>query len=290
MIEKTINQDLSKSAIQYNQQNLEKINSICAPLKDYFGINYFGYWRVFNDGRYILVSNNRCFQEVIACYDFCFRSEYFSEMTQYLYKKELYKKMWPNNVKDGAIKILQENGLYNGFNIIREKEETIETYFFATDKARPLIKEFYLNNSAVLEEFISYFHKMGYDLCDPSDVRKQGISPYLRKTYPYIENIFEGVNLWEKKKLEFNLLINSKLQEEIKEVTRRNYLSPREFQCLTHISTGKTAKEIALILNISPRTVETHVDKIRLKTTCNTQKEIIQWFEDKFKYLLKNQG
>jgi DNA-binding CsgD family transcriptional regulator len=282
----TINQNFFKPVLQYNQENLENINNICAPLKDCFEIIHFCYWRIFNDGRYILVSNSRCFQEVISCYDFCFKSEYFSEMTQHLCKREPYKHLFPDNIKDESLEILQENNVHNTFNIIKERENSLESYYFATDMNSPLIKELYLHNSSILEEFISHFHKVGYELCDSSDVTKQGTSPYLRKTYPDIEGIFKRVDLWEDKALEFNSLLHSNQQEKIREMARKNALSPRELQCLIRLSTAKTAKEIAHELNLSPRTVETHIDKIRLKTACNTQKEIIQWFEMNFGYFL----
>jgi DNA-binding CsgD family transcriptional regulator len=94
--------------------------------------------------------------------------------------------------------------------------------------------------------------------------------------------MFEGANPWEKEALAFSLLLDSKIQNRVHEIAKKNHLTSREFDCLFHLSTGRTAKEIALALNISPRTVEAHIDKIRVKTTCVTQKEIIQWFDDKF--------
>jgi DNA-binding CsgD family transcriptional regulator len=285
-VPKEINSSFFNSALQYNQQNRQKIKYICEPLNNVFNISYFGYVRTFDDGSYLIVSNSPTYLESVACYDYSFNSSYFKSTPKQLSKYESHRLIWPQGVRDGLIEKLQTQNIYNCFNITKENNGTLEVYFFGTDKDYPLINDLYKNNFFILEEFISYFHKIGQDLCDPSDITKQGISPYLRKHYPQIMNIFELSTPWEQEIIHFNSLLNTKLQEEIHSIAKRNSLSPRELQCLMQLSIGKTAKEIALILNISPRTVETHIDKVRFKTTCNTQKEIIQWFEMNFGYFL----
>jgi DNA-binding CsgD family transcriptional regulator len=42
-------------------------------------------------------------------------------------------------------------------------------------------------------------------------------------------------------------------------------LTPRELQVLTLVAEGRTSREIALILRVAPRTVETHREHIRRK-------------------------
>ncbi|MCL5260630.1 MAG: LuxR C-terminal-related transcriptional regulator [Gammaproteobacteria bacterium] len=55
-------------------------------------------------------------------------------------------------------------------------------------------------------------------------------------------------------------------------------LSPKETKILFGLCEGKSAKEIAKILNISYRTVETHIEHIKLKTNCNTKYQLIDKF------------
>lgn len=281
---KTINQDLFKPGLQYTQEKLEKINDICEPLK-YFGIKNFGYWRYYNDGHYICISNNRIYQEICVCYDFHFRSKYFSKQSNYLFDNDFSKLIWPDNVIDKSIEMIRANGVHNGLNIVKRGEGLVEVYFFSTDNENLLVKDLYINHYYIIEEFITYFHKVGKDLYYPFNSKMESISPHLQKTYPYIENIFKGNNVWEKELFGFRLLINKKIQEEIKEIGRRNSLSPRELQCLSHASTGMTAKEIAKSLGIGYRTIETHLNKARVKTGCQTKRELKHWFEDKFKFV-----
>lgn len=52
-------------------------------------------------------------------------------------------------------------------------------------------------------------------------------------------------------------------------------LSPRQSVCLFYLLHGKTIKQIGKLLNISPRTVETHLEKLKLKFNCRTKGELI---------------
>lgn len=53
--------------------------------------------------------------------------------------------------------------------------------------------------------------------------------------------------------------------------------SPREKQCLFYLARGKTAKAIARILDISSRTVEFYIAKLKDKLGCRTRMELIDF-------------
>ena len=55
-------------------------------------------------------------------------------------------------------------------------------------------------------------------------------------------------------------------------------LTERELDCLISLSRGKTLKEVAKELNISPRTVETHLERIKYKFNCQTKTQAIDLF------------
>ncbi len=52
-------------------------------------------------------------------------------------------------------------------------------------------------------------------------------------------------------------------------------ISKREADCLFYLIRGKTAKEIAIILFISKRTVEKHLESIRIKFNCESKSQVI---------------
>lgn len=67
----------------------------------------------------------------------------------------------------------------------------------------------------------------------------------------------------------------NKLQYVLSDNFEKFNLSKRETTCLFYLLRGKTAKEIAEIIFISVRTVEKHIDSIRMKLHCKTRSEII---------------
>lgn len=54
------------------------------------------------------------------------------------------------------------------------------------------------------------------------------------------------------------------------------HLTPRQTECLFFIIMGKTAKIIAKILDISPRTAEEHIDQLKCKFRCSSKNELIE--------------
>lgn len=52
-------------------------------------------------------------------------------------------------------------------------------------------------------------------------------------------------------------------------------ISLREAQCIHALLSGKSAKEIAKVFNISPRTIETHIGHIKEKIKCHTRLQLV---------------
>jgi DNA-binding CsgD family transcriptional regulator len=60
------------------------------------------------------------------------------------------------------------------------------------------------------------------------------------------------------------------------EKEENNLLSEREKECLFFLLRRKTAKEIGTILSLSHRTVEDHIERIRLKLKCQSTCELLE--------------
>jgi DNA-binding CsgD family transcriptional regulator len=81
-------------------------------------------------------------------------------------------------------------------------------------------------------------------------------------------------------KTEFGMTVVANRNNHAKQSTEK--LSARELECLAHLCHGKTYKQIARDMLISPRTVESHVINILLKTKCKNRLEIIVQFSSFF--------
>lgn len=58
--------------------------------------------------------------------------------------------------------------------------------------------------------------------------------------------------------------------------------SRREYECLRHFCLGKTYKQTAREMDISPRTVETYLENIRNKTACANKIQVVSRFSRYF--------
>lgn len=71
----------------------------------------------------------------------------------------------------------------------------------------------------------------------------------------------------------------------LEEDSLRLPLSQRQQECLFYLTRGKTAKQIARILGIHHRTVDTHIFFIKEKLACSTKEQLIEKaFESGFVY------
>jgi DNA-binding CsgD family transcriptional regulator len=188
------------------------------------------------------------------------------------------------------IDLYRENGFYNGYSIVSENEGTNESTFFVTKNDDTHIKDFYKNHSSVLDSFLDHFKSIAPDIFDLTDESKLGFSPYVNETYPKIEKIFLKSTPWERILDNFSASLESQFNDEIETIMKIHSLTKREVQCLILLSRGDTGKEVARKLNLSPRTVESHINNLRVKTNRQTKIEIIHWFKEVFKPFLNDKS
>lgn len=72
------------------------------------------------------------------------------------------------------------------------------------------------------------------------------------------------------------------LQQNLSSPEHQIYFSKRETEVLSYVVKGYTAKKISIILKLSMRTVEHHIENIKLKSGCKRKYELIYKFADKF--------
>jgi DNA-binding CsgD family transcriptional regulator len=56
-----------------------------------------------------------------------------------------------------------------------------------------------------------------------------------------------------------------------------NQMTDKQAECLFYLVRGKTAKEIARILNKSPRTIEEHIENLKNQFGCETKSQLIEY-------------
>lgn len=240
---------------QYSIKQDHKIKKICEPLH-HLGIPYLWYYFIEADGTFGALSNDVAYTEYYISNNMHLDVPYYSH---------------PSYFKSGhvltpcAFKIKQQktvkNTYYmsNMFLILKAYETRMEGFcFYDRDLNHGSFFYHYLPNIDLLEKFICYF-KRETEL----SVKKQ-INFNIQEDRK--ENFF---SIDESLPLLKNNVKNKKFLREIYN------LSPQEDRCLELYKKGYTAQASASILNISSRTVETHINNIKRKWNCHSKLELL---------------
>lgn len=102
------------------------------------------------------------------------------------------------------------------------------------------------------------------------------VRPYLEKLEPFI-TVEQHKNLLQMALVNLNEIVNPFTRGYLASIAK---LTPSEIQVANLIKMGKSSKEIAVLLDVSYRTIETHRTNIRKKTGINKKKITLR------KYLL----
>ena len=280
-------------ALNKIQQTEKAFKRIIQPLKAYLNLS-FGYMIVLKDGRYYkLMEDTRCLEkfvtEIKKSSIFCARN-----VTNHLDLGYNFT-IWPNFPTNSAMEIYHQYQIWNGITVSRVERQYTELYFFTKAECQVDWHKFYIRNKVALIKFIEYFdqHKellmlKGRDLYCGMFKFEEGFdnqipeSEYLSKDAGIISfvnslQIEENLNLHTT-----NICIgNNKNREKasyIDNVTMLYKLTEKDKEIIVRISYGETAKTIAKMTGISPRTVEYHIEKIKVKTGLRTKSEIIAFY------------
>ena len=217
----------------------QEVQEACEPLLREYGINYFDYARFYKDGTYIgFFSENKYPQYFF--HDAAFIDEPPVVLTSGAH-------LWDSYIPEQFLEVAKEdfNHAY-GITLCRDCENYKEIFNYAVGKENRKILSLYLNDIGILYRFRHEF----------VDKMEKNILRFEKKPIRILENQSEIIQL------------NTSLDL----VSR---LTNRELDCLMLLKEGLTSKLIARRLNISHRTVEKHIDSIRMKWGCKTRAEVV---------------
>jgi len=173
----------------------------------------------------------------------------------------------PKEIKNYYEKVFASSEATDEIVYIIDCNEVRKVYIFG------VLDPFYINKE-YLELFILYFNDQACRLINNSEP--------LRIPKEFVEynvplNIMVKNFLVAQMEEEFLSSINAKYYK-IKKIQQQYSLSGRELQCLELILQNKIAKDIANFLNLTTRTVETYIDRLKRKLHCHTKNEIVVKF------------
>jgi len=259
----------------------EDFSTICKPLK-WLGITYFAHVYINDKQQYSATSNNPKYAELYVSnryYDTDIHTLNNDILGNYVLWDALALSEKAINRRREASQV----GVNHTFTIIEKGKYGNDFYHFGCDDPNDFsINQVYLANLDLLKTFIEYY----------KDTMKQ--SKELSGAYHYkfdIDINSEGFQL--KNESELLKLFNnrimflheiSKQQSSKKILLNKNEIyestpiTPQQLNCLSLLASGKSAKEIAKILNLSPRTVDHYLQHLRTRLKCKNSKELISLY------------
>lgn len=160
------------------------------------------------------------------------------------------------------------------FSIVKSSKTTKDYYHFAVKNEHDFMNNRYLQLLEELHCFINYF-------TEQVNTNKQ-----LKLAYKMKISINKQLG---------GFFFNGQLQNDAfkdfyNEIKTKHfyfnhieYLTKRELECLYWISKGKTATEIAIILQITDRTIKEHFKNIKQKLNCQTLFQLGMVYNDYFR-------
>ena len=262
----------NKSACLYQEAVIPQVIKICEPLTKNLGISKFGYSKLFKDSSFLFLMNG--FREYISKYLTIIVPQEIIHMEvsdEYSKSRQGYI-FWPveSISQDMFLSLNYEFNIWHGFTIYYKTQDYLEKFSFAFDKNSGEKMNFYINNLFLLESFCSYFRTAAKDIIDCSDksrlaIFQNGIQQtlFLRE-----EDIIQSAN---------SKFLNFLQMHQLNKLAGIKF-SKREFECIKSLAHGKTTKEIAQRLNLSPRTIASYIENIKNKTGYSFKSQIVDLF------------
>ena len=157
--------------LKYNRANLERMQDITSPLKDYLGIQNFSYMKYYPDGRYFHLSKNGQWAEFFLRRVFE-NGKYFQMANKLSTAGFAQNFQWPEAPGDHLMDALYDHKIWHGFNMYETfgSEEKGDLHFecitFATHRDHGLIRNFYEKNTDTLRDFIVHFKTEAKDMLE----------------------------------------------------------------------------------------------------------------------------
>lgn len=260
------NYDINKKAIEYNETISPQLNRILKPLFEHFGFTHFAHTKYFDGDRYLTLCADTemgkgFFRSALDVYMFFERFN--------LPKHSKLKVIWDLQQDNNLLEHLRQHGYYHGITVFYRGENHVEGWNFAVDSGNSKINQLYTENSDLLEQCISYVQGASQGLLD--HLPEEALAIYQDNRLLNIESMFEKPLAQDHQAFMDSIRRKYMFYKDGRQIT----LTPIEFDCLKALSSGMTSKVIARNRGISPRTVESCIDKIRDKFRVDSKIQLV---------------
>ncbi|MAP24367.1 MAG: hypothetical protein CMM87_02395 [Rickettsiales bacterium] len=233
----------------YNSIILDKLKTEIDWFLEKNCIHHFSYQRFYDDGRHLSIFNNTVWSE------FYFESLNensiaFIDNATGLDPTTLNLRLWPTTLSDNVVSALHHYNIWNGASLYQKCPDGLEAWEFAGTKEDTALSNFYLTKQHLLKQFIAYLKPRIEHLINPHDV-----APVVSSNISSLKTYTPKQPIWIEMPEKLNCIgLHGPVT-----------LSSQETKAVFELKKGRSAKQIADTLNLSPKTVEEYLSNIRRK-------------------------
>jgi DNA-binding CsgD family transcriptional regulator len=253
---------LPKNHILYS--SADELKQICAPLRSCFGVETFAYVKIYPDLSRVHLDTNAAWSEFF--YKHAYRYHQINRLTESKHWEPGYSVLYMLDDSE-CIKDSHEFDIGNGVVIADHVNGCTELVCFVLSYRESKSKLVgLLNNIDLLQKFIIYFKNRAVKILENAEKQKIIL--------PFLEFTLEKASFSFKDEIRRNFLETITPSQIIK-----NNLTQRELECIRYSAKDMSAKQVAKLLHISPRTVEKHLANAKEKLACSKKGSLIQFLE-----------
>ncbi len=232
-------------------QHTEAMKAIAHPLH-LLNIDYFCYTSIdlTTGERYLLTDHPEWSQ-------FAYSTGFYdSDLARRVETPGIYETFLGTEFAEHSLfKLANQHGLCSGITLLNTLNNRLEVNYFYSNHFRD--DQYYIDLKPYFKQFIPYFKDTAQNLIQ--DVAKHPFS--VREFDPMLD----GFQQHAVKPKHLHEYLNALNVNRLVLNDAGEYLTHREALCVYYFIKGETAKASALALNISHRTVETHILNVRRK-------------------------
>lgn len=258
-----------------------ELRDICKPLHK-IDITYFGYAYITKQSEFSVFNNHANFLEHYLLnhyYNADIHLANLNKFNSYLVLDSIELTKQSKLINEDAVKF----GIKHIFSIFEKDETGTHCYHFANNSDSHAINQFYINNIDLLKLFIHYFHDC---IKSSKQLMKSYEEKFIIDDNPFGFSTDDNASSFEHFEQRNQFL--RKLSSYNKRLPKI-VLPAQQEKCVKLLVEGLSAKQISDRLNLSRRTVENYLAKIRQQLGFRNSKEIIFYYKNNFDIVREGQ-
>jgi DNA-binding CsgD family transcriptional regulator len=234
---------------------------LCRPLS-HINFDYFHFIRSYQDGSRISLTNNPCWMEHY------YQNEFYKspKVSKNLNNSRTGSYLWtPASTSTVLASLKSGFSIDSGMIIVDRYDHYGDFYYFGSKQSILYNDVFPEHLVALTRRFILYFNDQCSDLIKKAESQRIFVQEDVSHT-----NTEHPFNHYEQ------FLAETSFDRHILNDGKNQVVfSKREYHCIQYLLKGYSAKSIAEKLDISSRTVEYHLDKLRHRMGCYNKSHLI---------------